>query len=158
MPRAVKDKPTSKSWKMDKLQEELQRTHTGELMLMNLMPHAAYSRSVKVYGQVIMKYPMRKFSRADVYNISGHCNDGMTGSFNKHAVLKEMVTERLLDLQDIVEALLEHIKVIYLVSCLSTCCTFYGTGRAGEKRSLSMTLMSIINITYPSNTRTIHSL
>ncbi|CAK8999155.1 unnamed protein product [Durusdinium trenchii] len=114
VPRAVKDKPTSKSWKMDKLQEELQRTHTGELMLMNLMPHAAYSRSVKVYGQVIMKYPMRKFSRADVYNISGHCNDGMTGSFNKHAVLKEMVTERLLDLQDIVEALLEHIKVIYL--------------------------------------------
>ncbi|CAK9020889.1 unnamed protein product [Durusdinium trenchii] len=98
---------------LEDLREKLKDTYTGNMLDMRLRPHAAFNRIMKVSSFVIMQYPMRTLTKQEMYSKSGHSNDGVTGSFNPHKVLKGMVTERLLDLQDIVEVVLEHIHNIY---------------------------------------------
>ena len=64
---------------------------------------------------VIMTYQMRPLTEDEVDSKNGYATDGVTGRFNKHTVIKDMVTERLFEIQDIVEVTLLHIQQVYEV-------------------------------------------
>ena len=110
--------PLQKRLPLKQLSSMVDGTFTGKQMDMKLTPHAALGRAIRVYQHAIFAHEMREFSLEEVYSKSGYSNNGMTGSFNKHAVIKDMVTERLLDVQEIIEVLCEHVERIYKVFCL----------------------------------------
>ncbi|CAK9056795.1 unnamed protein product [Durusdinium trenchii] len=105
--------PLQKRLPLKQLSSMVDGTFTGKQMDMKLTPHAALGRAIRVYQHAIFAHEMREFSLEEVYSKSGYSNNGMTGSFNKHAVIKDMVTERLLDVQEIIEVLCEHVERIY---------------------------------------------
>ena len=98
---------------VDTLEEELSGTHTGRTLAWRLTAHAAFTRLKHVAGYMIMRHQMRPLTLEEIYSKNGHENAGLTHTFNKHAVLKQMVQEKLFDLQDINGAALSHVEAIY---------------------------------------------
>lgn len=95
------------------LREQLKGTHLVDLLDARLNPHASFHRLLMVCAYVIMIYPLRPLTLDEVYSKNGYSSDGMAGRFNKHAVVKDMITERLFEIQDIMEVTLYHIQIVY---------------------------------------------
>lgn len=101
------------------LRQQLEGTHLKRQLDASLNPHAAHKRLLQVNAYAIMTYPLREMDYDEVYSKNGHCTDGMTGRFNKHIVIKQIITERLFEIQDMMEVTVEHIRKIYEVMGLA---------------------------------------
>lgn len=101
------------------LREQLEGTSLGERLDASLHPHASFLRILEVLNYVMITYPMRPLTRDEVLSKNGYATDGMTGHLNKHTVVKDMVTERLFELQNVVEVALNHIENVYKAIALT---------------------------------------
>ena len=123
-----------KAWTMDyeALEEQLQGTHTGRLLGWRLAAHAGFARLLHVVGYMIMRHGLRPLSLSEMYSKNAHDNSGLTHTFNKHAVLKQLVVEKMFDLQNLMQAALSHVEALYKavssvaerVDCIDTCHLF----------------------------------
>ncbi|OLP86332.1 hypothetical protein AK812_SmicGene32570 [Symbiodinium microadriaticum] len=104
-----------KAWTMDyeALEEQLQGTHTGRLLGWRLAAHAGFARLLHVVGYMIMRHGLRPLSLSEMYSKNAHDNSGLTHTFNKHAVLKQLVVEKMFDLQNLMQAALSHVEALY---------------------------------------------
>ena len=96
------------------LTSELEGSFTGGQLHLKLGPHAAFSRLVRVLSFQLVSLHLEPLTFEQMLTKSGHSRDGAVHTFNKHAVVVELVTHGLLEMQDYVSVAMHQVKVIYL--------------------------------------------
>ncbi len=104
---------------IDSLTTQLKGSYTGKELNFRLNPEAAFARLKRILSFVIFTQPLEKLSEEEIVSKSGYSRDGVTHSFNKHKVVKQLVTSGLVRMQSFVSFALQQILVIHTMSLKS---------------------------------------
>ena len=104
---------------IDSLAKALKGSYTGKALNQRLSPEAAFARLKSILSFVIFTQPLEKLSEEEIVSKSGYSRDGVTHSFNKHKVIKQLVTSGLVRMQSFVSFALQQILVIHTMSLKS---------------------------------------